>query len=117
MKKIIGTRHESGGLYVLDSPILKPVACSSILIHYQLGHPSLALLKKLYPMFHNVFTLDYESCQFAKYHRLSLSPRVNKRASSPFELVHSDIWGSCLIISKIGFRYFVTFFYDYSRMT
>ena len=48
---------------------------------------------------------------------MSSSPRVNRRASSPFELVHFDVWGPCPIISKTGFRYFVTFVDDYSRMT
>ena len=43
--------------------------------------------------------------------------RVNKRAASPFELVHSDVWGPCHIESKSGFKYFVTFVDDYSRTT
>ena len=62
-------------------------------------------------------SLDCESCQFAKHHRLSSSPRVNKRASAPFELVHSDVWGPCPVMSKTGFKYFVTFVDDYSRVT
>lgn len=37
-----------------------------------------------------------------------------KRASAPSKLVHSDVWGLCPIESKGGFRYFVTFFNDYS---
>ena len=62
-------------------------------------------------------SLDCESCQFAKHHRLSSSPRVNKRVNAPFKLVHSDVWGPCPITSKPGFKYFVTFVDDYSRMT
>ena len=62
-------------------------------------------------------SLDCEYCQFAKHHRISSSPRVNKRANAPFALVHSDVWGSCPVTSKTGFRYFVTFVDDYSRMT
>ncbi|XP_071705367.1 uncharacterized protein [Rutidosis leptorrhynchoides] len=54
---------------------------------------------------------------FAKHHRIHLSPRVNKRASSPFELVYSDVWGSCSVTSKPGFKYFVTFIDDYYRVT
>ena len=53
--KIIGRGHESGGLYVLETTILKMpypkvpklVACSSTMtsleLHYQLGHPSLPI--------------------------------------------------------------------------
>ena len=120
-KKIIGKGHESGGLYILDTQAPRSIACSSILTpfeaHCQLGHPSLPSLKKLYPQFKNISSLDCESCQFAKHHRLPLGPRVNKRASSPFELVHSDVWGPCPIVSKTGFRYFVTFVDDFSRVT
>lgn len=123
-KKIIGRGRESGGLYVLETPSLKvsrPIACSSVLtpleVYCRLGHPSLPILKKLFPIFQNLSHLDCESCQFAKHHRLPYLSRVNKRAASPFELVHSDIWGSCPIISKSGFKYFVTFVDDYSRVT
>ena len=58
-----------------------------------------------------------ESCQYTKLHRVHLSPRVNKRASAPFELVHYDVWGPCPILSSIGFQYFVTFVDDFSRVT
>ena len=40
---------------------------------------------------------------------------INKH--SPFKLVHSDIWGPCPVVSKSGFKYFVTFVDDYSRAT
>ncbi|XP_062090704.1 retrovirus-related Pol polyprotein from transposon RE1 isoform X1 [Humulus lupulus] len=120
-KKIIGKGHESGGLYVLDPLSSTPIACPSVAsafeAHCRLGHPSLPLLKKLCPQYSKVSSLDCESCQFAKHHRVSLSPRVNKRASVPFELVHSDVWGPSPILSKPGFRYFVTFVDDYSRVT
>ena len=64
-----------------------------------------------------MLSLDCESCQFAIHHRLSYSLRVNKQASAPFELVHSDVWGPCPVVSPTGFRYFVTFVDDYSRTT
>ncbi|MCR2847983.1 DDE-type integrase/transposase/recombinase, partial [Weizmannia coagulans] len=32
-------------------------------------------------------------------------------------MVHSDIWGLCPILSPSGFRYFVTFVDDFSRVT
>ena len=37
--------------------------------------------------------------------------------SSPFELVHSDVWGSCRVSDTSGLRYFVTFVDGFSRMT
>ena len=75
------------------------------------------MLKKSCPRFSSLSFLDCESCQFAKHHRLHFSSRVNKRASVPFELVYSDVWGLCLVVSLTGFRYFVTFVDDYSRTT
>ena len=86
-------------------------------LHCRLGHPSLPLLKKLYPQFSSLSSLNCESCQYAKLYRVHLSSRVNKRASAPFELVHSDVWGPCQVVPPIGFRYFVTFVDDYSRTT
>jgi hypothetical protein len=44
-----------------------------------------------------------------------LSCPIN-RASSPFELVHSVVWGLVNIASN-NFQYFVTFVDDHSRMT
>ena len=99
----------------------KSVACSEVVIpfdlHCRLGHPPLPLLKKLYPQFSCLSSLNCESCQYAKRHRVHLSPRVNKQASAPFELVHSDVWGPCPVVSPTGFRYFVTFVNDHSRTT
>ena len=57
------------------------------------------------------------SCQFAKHHCLHSSPRVNKRASAPFELVHSDMWVTYPVVSLTRFQYFVTFVDDYSQTT
>ena len=120
-KQIIGRGRESGGLYILDPTIPRPIACSEVTTpfetHCRLGHLLLPLLKKLCPQFSSFLSLDCESCQFAKHHHLSYSPRVNKRASAHFELVHSDVWGPCPVVSPTGFRYFVTFVGDYSRTT
>ena len=82
-----------------------------------MGNLSLPLLKKLCPQFSSLLSLDCESCQFAKHHRLSYSLRVSKRASAPSKLVHSDVWGPCPVVSPTRFRYFVTFVDDYSRTT
>ncbi|XP_031744711.1 uncharacterized protein LOC101207712 isoform X1 [Cucumis sativus] len=120
-KKIIGRGYESGGLYFFDHQVSQAVACpvvpSPFEVHCRLGHPSLFVLKKLYPEFRSLSSLNCDSCQFAKFHRLSSSPRVDKRAIAPFELVHSDIWGPCPVVSQTGFRYFVTFVDDHSRLT
>ncbi|KAJ9548762.1 hypothetical protein OSB04_021305 [Centaurea solstitialis] len=95
----------------------------SVSLSYVLSLPKfsfnlLSNLKKLCPEFSSLSSLQCESCQFSKHQRIHLSPRVcNKRASSPFELVHYDVWGPCPVTSKLGFKYFVTFVDDYSRTT
>ena len=38
-------------------------------------------------------------------------------ATSPFELVHSDLWGPAPINSVDGFRYYVLFIDHYTRFT
>ncbi|RVW62844.1 Retrovirus-related Pol polyprotein from transposon TNT 1-94 [Vitis vinifera] len=120
-KRTFGKGHVSDGLYILDEWVPRPVACvstaSPVEAHCRLGHPSLPVLKKLCPQFDTLPSLDCESCHFAKHHRSSLGPRLNKRAESLFELVHSDVWGPCPVTSQTGFRYFVTFVDDFSRMT
>ncbi|KAK2974028.1 hypothetical protein RJ640_011393, partial [Escallonia rubra] len=82
-KQTIGKGHVSDGLYILDAWVPRSVACSGVVspfeAHCRLGHPSLPVLKKLCPQFHDISSVDCESCHFAKHHRSSLSPRVNKR--------------------------------------
>ena len=73
----------------------KSIACSRVVttfeLHCCLGHPSLSIWKNLYPLFSNLSSLNCELCQYAKHHHVHLSPRVNKRASAPFELYHSHV--------------------------
>ena len=61
--------------------------------------------------------MNCESCQYAKLHRVHLSPRVNKQASAPFELVHYDVWGPYSVMYPTIFKYFITFVDDFSRVT
>ena len=82
-KRVIGRRHKSGGLYILETEVPMSIACSGVVtqleLHCCLGHPSLSLLKKLYPQFSSLSSLNCESCQYAKLHRVHLSPKVKKR--------------------------------------
>ena len=94
-KQIIGRGREFRGLYILEIKVSKFVACSKVLtpfeLHCRLGHPSLSLLKKLYPQFSSLSSLNCELYQYAKLHRVHLSPRVKNRASATFELVHLNV--------------------------
>ncbi|RVW85780.1 hypothetical protein CK203_055386 [Vitis vinifera] len=118
--KTIGIGRESQGLYHLTSPSTPAVCIStdvSLLIHSCLGHPSLSKFQKMVPHFSSLSLLACESCQLGKHTRVSFPKRLNNRAKSPFELVHTDVWGPCQTASTLGFQYFVTFIDDYSRCT
>ncbi|KAI5323119.1 hypothetical protein L3X38_032191 [Prunus dulcis] len=56
-----------------------------------------------------------ETCVMAKSHR-TVFPFSNNKAALPFELVHSDVWGPTRVTSH-GFRWFVTFIDDCTRLT
>ena len=116
---MIGRGRESWGLNILETEVIMHVACSGVVtpfeLHWCLGHPSLSLLMKL--QFSSLFSLNCESYQYAKLHHVHLSPRVNKQASTPFELVHFNVWGPCQVLSPTRFRYFITFVDDFSHVT
>lgn len=116
-KQMIGDGCESNGLYYLSSSKACATTDSPLTVHAQLGHPSLRKLQKLVPSLTKLSTLDCESCQLGKHTRSHFPNRVNKRASSPFALVHSDVWGPSRTINTFGSRYFVTFIDDFSRCT
>ncbi|RVW57733.1 Retrovirus-related Pol polyprotein from transposon RE1 [Vitis vinifera] len=118
--KTIGIGRESQGLYHLTSDSSAAVCISTdapLLIHNRLGHPSLSKFQKMVPRFSTLSSLPCESCQLGKHTRVSFPKRLNNRAKSPFELVHTDVWGPCRTASTLGFQYFVTFIDDYSRCT
>ena len=81
-KRVLGKGRESGGFYILETDVPMHVSCSKVVtpfeLYCRLGHPSLSLLKKLYPQFSSISSLNCESCQYTKLHRVYLSPRVNK---------------------------------------
>ena len=87
-KQIIGRGREFWGLYILETEVPKFVTCPGVVtsfeLHCRLGHPSLSLLKKLYPQFSSLSSLNCKSCQYTKLHHIHLSPKVNKRVSAPF---------------------------------
>ena len=81
-KQIISRGHESRGLYILDYAVPRLISCFGVTIpfetHCRLSYPSFSLLKQLCPQISSLSSLDCESYQFAKHHRLSSRPRVNK---------------------------------------
>ena len=119
-RKTIGIGHESQSLFHLNSPLCS-TACTSteaaLLLHSRLSHPSLYKFRNLVPHFSSLSSLKCESCQLRKHTRVLFPKRLDPRTKSPFELVHTDVWGPSRSTSALGFRYFVTFIDDYSRCT
>jgi hypothetical protein len=72
-------------------------------IHYQLGHSSLQVLKKIRPEFQSVSELVCESYIQGKYVHVFHPPRVISRSNNIIALVHSDICGPYPITSVSDF--------------
>lgn len=87
--------------------------------HTRLGHASLKCLKLLFPKkwsFSSDLDFQCETCQFSKHCRTPF-PLNNNRSSSPFSLIHSDVWGPAQVVSIFGFRYSISFIDDCTRYT
>ncbi|CAL8994313.1 unnamed protein product [Prunus brigantina] len=128
----IGHGKRIGGLYYLTLPsaqvrdrVVNIVQSCSVkdkqqiwLWHRRLGHPSFGYLKRPFPsLFRSCDESSFkcETCILAKSHR-TVFPLSDKKAAKPFDLVHSDVWGPARVTSN-GFRWFVTFIDDCTRLT
>ncbi|KAI5317496.1 hypothetical protein L3X38_037203 [Prunus dulcis] len=86
--------------------------------HRRLGHPSFGYLKRLFPSLLcscDESSFKCETCILAKSHR-TMFPLSDSKATKPFDLVHSDMWGPARITWN-GFRWFATFIDDCTRLT
>lgn len=57
-----------------------------------------------------------EACQLRKIHKQHFLTTETK-TTKVLELVHTDLWGPSLIVSRNGFKYYINFVDDYSRYT
>ncbi|GJU12053.1 ribonuclease H-like domain-containing protein [Tanacetum coccineum] len=85
--------------------------------HTRLGHPSDQAVDMLHQDLN--FTKDShvspcDICHKAKQKREPF-PVSDHQATSIGELIHFDLWGPYKVISKEGFRYFLTIVDDYTR--
>jgi len=87
-----------------------------LLWHWRLGHPSMQKLQFVVPIKSSISSLGCEYCEL-DIHRATFKSRVDNRSSFMFELVRSDVWGPTRVLSSKGFRYFLLFIDDFSRMT
>ena len=122
-QKKIGEGFFLNGLYYISkefNQIKEPIATLSHvqkhqLWHQRIAHPSEPVMSKLFPNY-CTNTHECEICQMSKATRLPFVPSKS-RTSKLFEVVHSDIWGPSRVESFDGYKYFVTFIDDYSRVT
>ena len=118
-----GSEFETGDglsfmVFIISVPLHKVVQLWSLPLFFMLNYviqalPSYSSLSLPCPS----YLIWCESCQLGKHSRTSFSRSVTRDASSPFALVHSDIWGPSRVKSTLGFQYFVTFIDDYSKCT
>lgn len=90
-----------------------------ILWHHRLGHPNFSSLKRLLPsLFDNKASISFqcEICQLAKHIQVSFHPRPYT-PSTPFSLIHNDIWGLSKVTTSNGKKWFITFTNDHTRIT
>ena len=126
-QSVLGTGSEFGGLYIFDkeSSCLAMTNQSEFCVYYvskevwhnRLGHPANQVLKLLKGSL-NLTNVNHEGpcevCHKAKQTRDSFPLSENK--STVFgQLIHLDVWGPYKVISREGFRYFLTIVDDYSR--
>ena len=75
------------------------------------------LISDLYPSIHECTHKHIcDICHFAKQKKLSF-PDSTSCATTPFSLLHMDIWGPFKVPTLHNHRYFLTIVDDYSRHT
>ena len=125
MRRIIGRGTERQGLYYVGEMAHQGSATmlahgsatrEAWLWHRRFSHPSHGYFKLLFPNFSHLKNIDCESCVSAKSHGQSFKS-TEIRVKSLFSLVHADVWGPAPITGDHGFKYFLLFVDDCSRMT
>jgi len=103
----------------LSSFRLSHSSSSFYLWHAILGHVSSSRIRYLVSTgaLENLKTCDISDCSGCKLVKFSALP-FNQSiyvSSSPFNLIHSDVWGPSPIVIKGGSRYYVLFIDDHTR--
>ncbi|KAI5343245.1 hypothetical protein L3X38_011121 [Prunus dulcis] len=99
------------------------ISQSTLLWHRRMGHLNLQSLKLLQnedmvlglPEIKITNTVC-EGCTFGKHCRKAFPKEATNRATTPLELVHTDVCGPMQTVTKAGNRYFLTFIDDCTRM-
>ena len=75
-----------------------------MVISFRLSHPSFSILKVMFPSLFKGFDLGMFHCEVCKLakHKCVSFPISNTRASKPFTLIHSDVWGPSTVHNLLG---------------
>jgi len=87
------------------------------LLHCCLGHPSLHVIKFLFPTLFknlNLQSLHSEVCELAKHKHIPF-PMTNKISTSPFYLVHTNVGSPSKDPNILGAKWFITFTDDCTK--
>jgi hypothetical protein len=131
--KLLYKGLSSNGVYPIQSHLFhstaNKTACVAHFIssdkwhlwHSRLGHPSSNVLHNIFPSFStgsnsNTVTEHCQHCLAGKMHQLPFSTS-NKIVTSPFELIHADLWGSAPIIASNAFRFYLVFVDEFTKFT
>jgi transposase InsO family protein len=90
--------------------------------HSRLGHPSSKVLSSVFPslqckpVLSDTTKVHCTHCLAGKMHQLPF-PDSNKTVTSPFALVHADLWGPAPVSSYVGFRFYLVLVDEFTKFT
>ena len=114
--EVLASHEQVQGLSGVCPPSVKETI---VLRHCRLGHPNFFYLKYLFlDLFKGLDCSFFQcaSCIFSKHHRSTFLPKPYK-ASSPFSLIHKDIWSPFKVLTHNGNHWFLTFIDDHTLLT
>uniref|UniRef100_A0A2N9FVX7 Reverse transcriptase Ty1/copia-type domain-containing protein n=1 Tax=Fagus sylvatica TaxID=28930 RepID=A0A2N9FVX7_FAGSY len=131
--KLLYKGLSSNGVYPIQSHLFHSTANKTACVahsissdkwhlwHSRLGHPSSNVLHNIFPSFStgsssNTVIEHCQHCLAGKMHQLPF-PTSNKIVSSPFELIHADLWGPAPVIASNAFRFYLVFVDEFTKFT
>uniref|UniRef100_A0A2N9FTU5 Integrase catalytic domain-containing protein n=1 Tax=Fagus sylvatica TaxID=28930 RepID=A0A2N9FTU5_FAGSY len=125
--------QSSNGVYPIQSHLFHSIANKTACVahsissdkwhlwHSRLGHPSSNVLHNIFPCFSTVpnskSVIEHcHHCLAGKMHQLPF-PISNKTVTSPFELIHADLWGPAPVTASNCFRFYLVFVDEFTKFT
>ena len=108
--QVLGTGYKVGHIFEvhdlkIPSQVVSAVATTVTSSHVRLGHPSLSRLQLLASQGHlgsvQFQNFDCTSCHFGKQTKFPFN-KSDSFSSTPFDLIHYDIWGPALVLTDGG---------------